>query len=333
MISRHNPRVRTHGLPSLCVLTLALVAALVHPGRARAETPDERARILYAAGKDHYDHGRYEDAAREFEAAFTLSPRPELRYNLYLAYERMGRFDTALGHLEAYLQGGQLSPDERGRLEARRDALRERAAHGAAPPPVETTAPPPPAATTSASASPMPQSGFMARVALGVGYANAETSDYKVYGGTGAAFLLAGWRLVPSFSLHASLWGFSMVGPSVQNKGALSIVAKDNATYSSGALGAGATIDLPARFYVSASLGAGNVTTDRGNTHAETKLGFALMALFGKDWYLGNHFWVGGVASLAFLTLKETIDPLAGAPREERVNVVLFSLLGTLAFD
>jgi hypothetical protein len=303
----------------ILVMGLLIVSAQAHAG----PSAEDRARVLYSAGKDHYEHGQYEVAATEFEAAYALMPRPELRYNLYLTYERVGRFDVALGHLDAYLANAKLTPDERAHLQAQRDALRRRAEAAPAPAPEVETAAPAPA-----------RSGFMARLALGLGYANAETEDYRLYGGTGDVTLLVGWRVSDRLAIHASFWGGSMVGATIQAKrGLLSIFqVADDATYTAGAVGAGICLDLPARFWISGSLGGATITADRGGAKAQSDVGVALLLFAGKDWQLGGSWSAGLAASLSFLSIPEKIDETTGT-HEVRSSAVLFALLGSIAFD
>jgi hypothetical protein len=96
---------------------------------------DDRARVHFEAGRNHYDSGRYEAAVSEFEAALALSPRPQLRYNLALAYERTGQLDESVAQLELYMSEAALSPDDRATIEARIDSLRARAQEVGSPSP------------------------------------------------------------------------------------------------------------------------------------------------------------------------------------------------------
>ena len=58
----------------------------------------------------HYDRGAYEDAVREFEAAYAMQPRPELLFNLYSAHERAGHAASAADYLTRYLDEGTIDP-------------------------------------------------------------------------------------------------------------------------------------------------------------------------------------------------------------------------------
>lgn len=52
----------------------------------------------------YLERGRFEEAAREFEEAYALSPRPEILFNLSVAYRDAGRFREAAGALRRYLE-------------------------------------------------------------------------------------------------------------------------------------------------------------------------------------------------------------------------------------
>ncbi len=88
---------------------------------------DAVARDRFRRGTGYFDAGDYELAAREFEAAYALSHRPELLYNVYLAHERLGNLTQAIRALEDYLRDGE--PGERREsLVSRLERLRQRLA-------------------------------------------------------------------------------------------------------------------------------------------------------------------------------------------------------------
>jgi hypothetical protein len=110
-------------IPVVVALTLLVPAgALAQPSEA-----DERARVLFQAGMVHYEAGEYERALTEFEAAYELSQRPVLLYNIATTRERIGALEQALEAFEAFLRTGTEPPNmEREALERRIDALRRR---------------------------------------------------------------------------------------------------------------------------------------------------------------------------------------------------------------
>jgi len=96
---------------------------------------DEEARTRFQLGSTLYRQGRFDDAAREFRAAYDVSHRPELLYNLYLVERDAGHTQEAADALRTYLQDASEVPD-RGLMEGRLAALdqqleRERAAQEA----------------------------------------------------------------------------------------------------------------------------------------------------------------------------------------------------------
>lgn len=128
------------------IATTLVVAGLEAPREARAQTSpstspttpavseeaDRRARSHFASGRAYYDTGEYEAAVREFLAARAASPRNELRYNLYLCYERLGDFAHAAEELELFLQGSPPDLARRDVFELRLQNLRRRMADASA---------------------------------------------------------------------------------------------------------------------------------------------------------------------------------------------------------
>lgn len=83
---------------------------------------DERARGAFRLGRQHYEQGRFAEAAGEFERAFGLSGRAQLLFNAYLAYRDARDDENAIRTLRGYLTGVTDVPD-REHLEARLAAL------------------------------------------------------------------------------------------------------------------------------------------------------------------------------------------------------------------
>jgi tetratricopeptide (TPR) repeat protein len=112
-----------------------ILVCLVILGSARvAQAQDdktERARIHLKAAIAYYDEARYEDAAREMEAAYQLKPLPDLQYNLAQCYERLGRYTDAATAYETYLKANA-GANDRKLVETRIQNLRDRAAATAA---------------------------------------------------------------------------------------------------------------------------------------------------------------------------------------------------------
>lgn len=78
------------------------------PSMSQATTSDEdlvdlQARSHFRIGREHYDAGRFAEAAREFEIAHGLSGRDALLFNVYLAYRDAQDTPNAARALRAYL--------------------------------------------------------------------------------------------------------------------------------------------------------------------------------------------------------------------------------------
>lgn len=91
-------------------LALALVLAVSGwSASARAqESDDEAARRHFRLGQAHYENGEFAEAATEFDEAYRLSQRPQLLYNVYVAYRDSGDMPHAAHALRLYLD---LVPD------------------------------------------------------------------------------------------------------------------------------------------------------------------------------------------------------------------------------
>lgn len=64
---------------------------------------DQRARAHFTVGRAMYEAGRFTEAANEFQQAYDLSRRPQLLYNLYIAYRDSSQLVRARDALRAYL--------------------------------------------------------------------------------------------------------------------------------------------------------------------------------------------------------------------------------------
>jgi tetratricopeptide (TPR) repeat protein len=161
-------------------LAWCLVLSAALPNLAAAQSTDEaveRARAHLRAGVAYYDEARYDDAAREIEAAFNLKPLPDLQYNLAQCYERLNKLDAAVAAYQKYVDGKK-DAEDRKQVEARIANLQGRAAGQALPPPTEKVvfktivvyreAPPPPGRGARFAAYGL---GVLALASLGAGIA------------------------------------------------------------------------------------------------------------------------------------------------------------------
>ena len=107
-----------------------------------SDAPDRtRAKTHYKQGKAFLDSGLYDDAIREFQAAYQIAPVPELLFNIAQAARLKGDADRALAMYQKYIDE---APDGPGADEAHTHiatltkAIRE---HRTEPPPTPTTKP------------------------------------------------------------------------------------------------------------------------------------------------------------------------------------------------
>lgn len=123
-------------LPLLAILCGASGAAAQDGGEESTQAvplgPDEEeARAHFNLAQLQYRRGRFLESAAEFEAAHALSPRPELLYNIYIAYRDGGDLESAARSLRQLLETdplpATLDREHLGaRLEALEDQIRER---------------------------------------------------------------------------------------------------------------------------------------------------------------------------------------------------------------
>ena len=145
--------------------TFIVVAALmVCVGVAARADEAREARDHFQKGRTLYDVGRFDDAAREFEAAYQIKPDPALLFNLAQAYRFAGKNQPALIAYRSYLRNLP-NASNRAQVEASIAELQrivDEQQHAQKSPPVETltpgqpnetptvvaTTPPPPPART-----------------------------------------------------------------------------------------------------------------------------------------------------------------------------------------
>lgn len=144
-------RVKPRSLLAASTLCSVLSMSVTSYAQSSSATTDEIARSHTENGGRYYQLGRYSDAAREFQAAYELSQRPELLFNLGRALENAGRDREAFEAYERFEAAGAPGIDP-ATLRSRIEALRARLPRAAAPvaptvtlrPPTAVTPTPPP---------------------------------------------------------------------------------------------------------------------------------------------------------------------------------------------
>jgi len=85
-------------------ITLAALLSLFWSRAGAGQSDDDQiARAHYATGIAYYDRAQYRLAAREFEEAYRLAPRPPLLYDIARACQKLGDLGRAVEFYEAYL--------------------------------------------------------------------------------------------------------------------------------------------------------------------------------------------------------------------------------------
>jgi tetratricopeptide (TPR) repeat protein len=106
--------------PSVALAQASPSGNTARPGNGEA---DRQALALYEEGSAAFAREDYSTAAARFEAAFALSPRPRILYNLGVTYDRLGIPQQAVDAYERYLH--QLpNAREREEVETRLRVLR-----------------------------------------------------------------------------------------------------------------------------------------------------------------------------------------------------------------
>lgn len=125
-------------------VVLLLSGSLAVSASAQQQPDVAAARTHYQAGVSYYESARYEDAVREFETAYEITPRVELLFNISQCYERLGNLGEAVRYLERFVEG---TDDEAMRRlqEERLRNLRDRLAEQPEPEPDPEPEPEPPA--------------------------------------------------------------------------------------------------------------------------------------------------------------------------------------------
>jgi tetratricopeptide (TPR) repeat protein len=133
----------------LLIATLSLLASAPAAWGQAKPDPKTAAKEHYARGTSFYDLGKYEEAIKEFEAAYHLKNDPAFLYNLAQSYRLAGNAERALHFYRTYLRYVPKAP-KRAEIEDRIQALEQQLATApkttTTPPPVGTT--PPPVGTT-----------------------------------------------------------------------------------------------------------------------------------------------------------------------------------------
>jgi len=141
-------RLFTLGAVFATVLGAVLLCAATAHAQDKPVDPKVAAKEHYAKGTSFYDLGRYDEAVKEFEAAYQLKNDPAFLYNLAQSYRQAGNHERAVHFYKTYLRyvpNAKNRADIEDKIKAE-EKLVGSGGPGTTPPPVTTT--PPPGTTT-----------------------------------------------------------------------------------------------------------------------------------------------------------------------------------------
>lgn len=121
--------------------SLLLLALLLPPVTAAAETDEELAKRYYKLGETLYNRSEFDGALRQFKRSYDYSQKPALLFNIARCHESLGQHVEAITAYEKYLESSPPQPEN---IQARIKNLRrllDKKQQGSAPP--EPVTPPP----------------------------------------------------------------------------------------------------------------------------------------------------------------------------------------------
>lgn len=84
------------GVLRVLLVTALGLAAAAHAGETRADDGKKEAKQHFLKGEKLFDEGRYDEAAKEFNAAYNLAPHPLVLFNIAACYEKSGDIPSAV---------------------------------------------------------------------------------------------------------------------------------------------------------------------------------------------------------------------------------------------
>lgn len=160
---------------------------------------------------------------------------------------------------------------------------------------------------------------FFMRLSAGFGYESAafdDPGDTQLSGFGGMGSFKFGATIAQNLALGLDLFGMTMFEPSVEQNGQdLGDASNTRASFFGFGLGTTFYV-MPVNIYFAGSLGAGigsisfrdrigGVTV---TAEEDTKLGFALNLMIGKEWWVARRWGIGVAAQLIFSSLETDQD-------------------------
>ena len=144
--------------------TILLAISIVPLCSSVARADDiEAARQHYSQGSKHFDLGRYDEAIKEYMAAYDAKPDPALLYNIAQAHKLAGHAAEAIRFYRIYLirvPNASNADEVRAKIVEQQKAIEQQQKAQAMPPdqtkPLGSVTPPPATAPTTTTTTPTP---------------------------------------------------------------------------------------------------------------------------------------------------------------------------------
>jgi len=155
-------------------------------------------------------------------------------------------------------------------------------------------------------------SGFLLRLALGLGYESLSVSagdtDVSIGGFGGALDVGIGGIVVPNLAINADIYASSVPSPGVSFNGQ-DLGNANDATMTLASIGLGVTYYImPLNLYLAGSLGIGKTTFSADGESEETDWGLSVNAMVGKEFFVSSDWGVGVAAQLIFADVPTNND-------------------------
>ena len=118
-----------------------LIALLLLPSAAWAQSDDAKAKQLFKEAQTAYDLAEFDKALGLYSEAYRLKPLPGFLFNMAQCHRQKGAYERAAFFFQRFLDN---SPPQAPNLEVAKELLAEMRAKQAGKSDVEPTAPPPP---------------------------------------------------------------------------------------------------------------------------------------------------------------------------------------------
>lgn len=128
-------------LVALATWIVPVIGAAQEPSATGDDPAITEAREHFRVAMEHYDAGRFREAAAEFQRSYDLSHRPELLHNIYLSRRDMGDIRGAVDALRLYLTEATIPEGDRTTLVHRLHGMESSLGQAPSPEPVPRVAP------------------------------------------------------------------------------------------------------------------------------------------------------------------------------------------------